>query len=145
VQGQWYYLYRAVDKTGQTLDFLLTEQRDEKAALPLLKQAIRRPGVPDKLTIDGSAANEAAIKSYNAEHGTAIAIRTIKYLNNMVDQDHRGVKRITRPMLGFKSFAAAQDTCVGVELMHMIKKKQMVVEEGEEGLTAAEQFYSLAA
>jgi len=85
------------------------------------------------------------IKSYNEEHGTAIAIRKVKYLNNIVEQDHRGVKRVTRPMLGFKSFTAAQDTLVGIELMHMIRKKQMVVEAGEEGLTAAEQFYSLAA
>jgi transposase-like protein len=145
VKGQWYYLYRAVDKTGQTIDFLLTEQRDEEAALRFLKKAIRRHGVPEKITIDGSAANEAAIKSYNAEHGTAIEIRKIKYLNNLVEQDHRGVKRITRPMLGFKAFDAAQATLVGIELMHMIKKKQMVVEAGDEGLTAAEQFYALAA
>ncbi len=124
VKGQWYYLYRAVDKTGQTIDFLLTAQRDEAAALRLLKKAIRRHGVPEKITIDGSAANEAAIKSYNAEHGTTIAIRKIKYLNNIVEQDHRGVKRVTRPMLGFKSFDAAQNTLVGIELMHMIKKKQ---------------------
>ena len=101
--------------------------------------------MPEKITIDGSAANEAAIKSYNEEHGTAIAIRKVKYLNNIVEQDHRGVKRVTRPMLGFKSFTAAQDTLVGIELMHMIRKKQMVVEAGEEDLTAAEQFYSLAA
>ena len=145
VKGQWYYLYRAVDKTGQTIDFLLTEQRDEQAAKRFLIKAIRRHGVPEKITIDGSAANEAAIKSYNEEHGTAIAIRKVKYLNNIVEQDHRGVKRVTRPMLGFKSFTAAQDTLVGIELMHMIRKKQMVVEAGDEGLTAAEQFYSLAA
>jgi putative transposase len=62
-----------------------------------------------------------------------------------VEQDHRGVKRVTRPMLGFKSFAAAQDTLAGIELMHMIKKGQMVVKAGDEGLTAAEQFYALAA
>jgi putative transposase len=68
----------------------------------------------------------------------------VKYLNNIVEQDHRSVKRITRPMLGFKSFAAAQDTLVGIELMHMIKKLQLVVEAGEEGLTAAGQFYALA-
>ena len=145
VNGQWYYLYRAVDKTGQTIDFLLTEQRDEQAAKRFLTKAIRRHGVPEKITIDGSAANEAAIKSYNEEHGTVIAIRKIKYLNNIVEQDHRGVKRVTRPMLGFKAFDAAQDTLVGIELMHMIKKQQMVVEAGEEGLTAAELFYSLAA
>ena len=145
VKGRWYYLYRAVDKTGQTIDFLLTEQRDERAAKRFLTQAIRRHGVPEKITIDGSEANEAAIKSYNQEHGTSIEIRQIKYLNNIVEQDHRSVKRVTRPMLGFKSFAAAQDTLVGIELRHMIKKRQLVIEEGDEGLTTAEQFYALAA
>src|SRR5262245_2392833 len=145
VKGQWRYLYRAVDKTGQTIDFLLTAERDEQAAKRFLTKAIRGHGVPETITIDGSAANEAAIKSYNAEHGTAIAIRKVKYLNNIVEQDHRGVKRITRPMLGFKAFDAAQATLVGIELMPMIKKRQLVVEEGNEGLTAAELFYSLAA
>src|SRR5213082_1739527 len=139
VKGHWYYLYRAVDKQGQTIDFLLTEHRDEQAAKCFLTKAIRRHGVPEKITIDGSAANEAAIKSYNEEHGTAIIIRKRKYLNNIVEQDHRAVKRVTRPMLGFKAFEAAQGTLVGIELMHMIKKKQMVVEAGDEGLTAAEQ------
>ena len=80
VKGQWYYLYRAVDKTGQTIDFLLTAQRDEQAAKRFLTKAIRRHGAPEKITIDGSAANEAAIKSYNAAHGPAIAIRKVKYL-----------------------------------------------------------------
>ena len=65
--------------------------------------------------------------------------------DHTIEQDHRGVKRVTRPMLGFKSFDAAQDTLVGIELMHMIKKRQLMVEAGNEGLTAAEQFYSLAA
>jgi putative transposase len=145
VKGEWRYLYRAVDKHGQTIDFLLTEHRDTEAALRFLKKAIRRNGLPEIITIDGSDANEAAIKRYNEAHGTAIAIRQVKYLNNIVEQDHRGVKRITRPMLGFKSFEAAQDTLVGIELMHMIKKKQLIVGTGDEGLTAAEQFYALAA
>src|ERR671937_840999 len=145
VKGQWRYLYRAVDKYGQTIDFLLTETRDKEAALRFLKKAIRRNGVPEKITIDGSEANAAAIKSYNEAHGTAIVIRQVKYLNNIVEQDHRAVKRITRPMLGFKSFEAAQDTLVGIELMHMIKKRQLVVEEGDEGRTAAALCYSLAA
>jgi transposase-like protein len=145
VKGQWRYLYRAVDKHGQTIDFLLTETRDKEAALRFLKKAIRRNGLPETITIDGSDANEAAIKSYNAAHGTNIIIRQVKYLNNMVEQDHRGVKRVTRPMLGFKSFAAAQDTLVGIELMHMIKKRQMRVETRDEGRTAAELFYCLAA
>jgi transposase-like protein len=144
IKGEWRYLYRAVDKYGQTIDFLLTEHRDTEAALRFLTKAIRRHRVPETITIDGSEANEAAIKRYNEEHGTAIIIRQVKYLNNMVEQDHRGVKRVTRPMLGFKSFDAAQGTLAGIERMHMIKKRQMVVEAGDEGLTAAEQFYALA-
>jgi len=84
-KGEWRSLYRAVDKQGQTIDFLLTEQRDEHAAKRFLTKAIRRHGVPEKITIDGSAANKAAITSYNEEHGTAIEIRQIKYLNNIVE------------------------------------------------------------
>jgi transposase-like protein len=85
VKGEWRYLYRAVDKHGQTIDVLLTEQRDEKAAKQFLTKAIRRHCTPEKITIDGSAANGAAIKSYNEEHGTAIELRQIKYLNNIVE------------------------------------------------------------
>src|SRR6266511_1464229 len=144
VKGAWYYLYRAVDKHEQTIDFLLTEQRDKEAALRFLKKAIRRNGVPETVTIDGSEANEAAIKSYNQEHSTNIIIRQVQYLNTIVEQDHRAVKRITRRMLGFKSFEAAHDTLVGIELMHMIKKRQLVVEEGDEGLTVAKPSYALA-
>ena len=145
VKGQWRYLYRAVDKQGQTIDLLLTKERDEQAAKRFLTKAIRQHGVPEKITIDGSLANEAAIKSYNAEHSTGITIRKVKYRNNIVEQDHRAVKRVTRPILGFKSFDAAKGTLAGIELMHMIKKKQMIVEAGDEALTAAKLFYSLAA
>ena len=145
VKGAWKYLDRAIDKHSQTMDFLLTAPRDEAAAFRFLKPAIRHQRVPESITIDGSAANKAALESYNAEHGTTIAIRQTTYLNNMVEQNHRGVKRVTRPMLGFKSFAAAQDTLVGIERMPMIKKRQLIVAEGNEGLTAAELFYSLAA
>ncbi len=125
VKGEWHSLYRAVDKYGKTIDFVLTKQRDEQAAKRFLTKAIRRHGVPEKITIDGSTANEAAIKSYNEEHGTAIAIRKITYLHNIVEQDHRAVKRVTRPMLGFKSFDAAQSTLVGIELVHMLRKGQL--------------------
>jgi putative transposase len=144
VKGQWHDPYRVVDKTGQTIDFLLTEKRDEKAAKRFLTKAIRRHGVPEKIIIDGSEANAAAIRSYNQEHGTTIVIRQVKYSNNIVEQDHRAVKRVTRPMLGFKSSQAAQSTLAGIELMHMLRKGQLA--EGiEQGLTAAEQFCSLAA
>jgi putative transposase len=144
VKGEWRYLYRAVDKHGQTIDFLLTEHRDERAAKRFLTKAIRRHGVPEKITIDGSEANAAAIRTYNQEHGTTIVIRQVKYLNNIVEQDHRGVKRVTRPMMGFKSFESAQSTLTGIELMHMLRKGQLV-EGVERGLSAADQFYSLAA
>ena len=145
VKGQWYSLSRAVDKTGQTIDCLWTAPRDEQAAQRFLTTAMRRHGGPEKIPIDGSAAHEAAITSYKAEHGTAIDIRKVKYLNNIVAQDHRGVKRVTRPRLGFTSFDAAQDTLVGLELRHRIKQRQLVVEAGAEGRTAAELFYALAA
>src|SRR5256714_2645898 len=145
VKGKWCSLYRAVDKQGQTIDFLLTEPRDEPAAKRFLTKAIRRHGVPEKSPIDGSAAHKAAMTSSNEEHGTAIEIRQIQYRNNIVEQDHRRGKRITCPRLGCKAFDAAHATLVGIELMHMIKKRQLVIEEGNEGRTAAELFYSLAA
>jgi putative transposase len=104
----------------------------------------RHGGVPETITIDGSAANEAAIKSYNAEHGTAIAIRKTKYLNNIIEQDHHAVHRVTRPMLGCKAFDAAQATLTGIEPMHMVRRGQLAG-GSEQGLTAAEQFYILAA
>ena len=136
VKGEWRYLYRAVDKSGQTIDFLLTEQRDEPAVTRFLTKAIERHGVPETITIDGSEANAAAIRHYNQAHGTTIIIRQVKYLNNLVEQDHRGVKRITRPMLGFKSFDTAQSTLAGIELMRMLKQGQLA--GAVKGITPAE-------
>src|SRR6201996_3580186 len=104
VRGCWKYLYRAVDRDGATVDFLLTARRDEAAARRFLKRAIDQHGKPKTITIDKSGANTAAIISYNKDHGAHIALRQCKYLNNIVEQDHRAIKRITRPMLGFKSF-----------------------------------------
>ena len=124
------YLDHAVDKDGKTTNFLLTEKRDEQAAKTFLTGVIRRHGgVPEKISIDGRAANEAAIKSYNEEHSTSIEIRQVKYLNNIVEQDHRAVKRLTRPIMGFKSSEAAQSTPAGIELMHRLRKGQL---EGNE-------------
>src|SRR5438105_10933315 len=129
----------------QLPEFMLIEPRDTGAALRFLKKSSRRNAHTETITIDGSSAHEAAIKSYNEEHGTIMKIRQIQYFNNGVAQDHRAIKRVTRPMLGFKAFEATQATLTGIELMHMIKKKQMVIEARDEGLTAAELFYSLAA
>lgn len=80
IKGRWTYLYRAVDKAGQTIDFLLTEKRDRKAALRFLKKAIDLHGLPEKITIDKSGANKAAVDGYNEAHQTDIELRRIKYL-----------------------------------------------------------------
>jgi putative transposase len=94
--------------------------------------------MPETITLDGSTANEAAIKSYHEQHGAAIFVRKVKDLNNIVEQDRRGVKRLTQPMLGFKSFDAAQSMLSGIELVRMLRKGQ--VENGfENGFTVAEQ------
>ena len=122
----------------------MTPTRARDAAEAFLHKAIRRQRVPEKITIDKSGSNTAAIKHYNQTHKTAIVIRQCKYLNNVVEQDHRAVKRLTRPMLGFKSFWAARCTIAGIEVMHAIRKGQLV-NTGEVSQTPAEQFYSLAA
>ena len=98
VKGQGKYVYRAVDKEGQTVEFLLTPTRDRDAAEAFLRKAIRTQGLPEKITIDQSGSNTAAITHYNKTHQTAITIRQCKYLNNIVEQDHRAVKRKVRPM-----------------------------------------------
>src|ERR1700704_6252800 len=98
-------------------------------------------GTPEKITIDKSDANTAAIESNNTATRAGIEMRQIKYLNNIVEQDHRAIKRQTRPMLGFKSFWSAAVTLAGIELMRMIRKGQPAP-TGE--LCPARQFYSLA-
>jgi len=144
IKGKWAYLYRAVDKAGRTIDFLLAPNRDRDAAEAFLRKAIRTQGLPEKITIDQSGANTAAITHYNKTHRTAIIIRHSKYLNNIVEQDHRAVKRIARPMLGFKSFWAARCTIAGIEVMHAIRKGQLLG-PGRTPRTPAEHFYALAA
>ena len=141
IKGVWKYLYRAVDKSGATVDFLLTAKRDRKAALRFLRKAAGRHGVPRKITIDRSGANTAAIESYNVDHSAGIETRQVKYLNNIVEQDNRAIKRLTRPMLGFKSFWSAAITVSGIEIMHMIRKSQL---RSTRKLRPAQQFYSLA-
>lgn len=143
VAGQWKYLYRAVDKSGNTVDFLLTARRDLAAARRHLERAITLHGLPAKITIDKSGSNTAAIRSVNADACVDVELRQSKYLNNIVEQDHRAVKRITNPMLGFKSFCSAQKLIAGIETMHMVKKGQLRCPNGQP-TSAAEQFYSLA-
>jgi putative transposase len=141
VKGSWKYLYRAVDKAGATVDFLLTAKRDRKAAPRFLSKAIKWIGTPKKITIDKSGANAAAIESHNAEQEAGTEIRQIKYLNDIVEQDHRAIKRLLRPLLGFKSFRSAAVTLASAELMHMIRKGQL---SPAGDVRPSQQFYSLA-
>jgi putative transposase len=143
VAGQWKYLYRAVDRDGDTVDFLLRAKRDHAAARAFFERAIDLHGVPEKITIDKSGANTAAIVSLQADSGLPIELRQSKYLNNIVEQDHRAIKRITRPMLGFKSFRCARILIAGIETMHMIRKGQLGGVK-DSASSAANQFYSLA-
>ena len=143
VKGAWKYLYRAVDKEGKTVDVLLTAKRDKAAALRFFEKAMKSSGVPEKVTMDKSGANKAAMDEINGRGETLIIVRQVKYLNNIVEQDHRAIKRVTRPMLNFKSFRAAKCVLAGIELMHMIRKGQFLL-QGCIKLSFADQFYALA-
>jgi transposase-like protein len=144
INGQWKYLYRAVDRLGQTVDFLLTAKRDLAAARRFFDRAIKLHSVPQKITIDKSGANTAAVHALIEDSGACIELRQSKYLNNLIEQDHRAIKRRVRPMMGFKSFRSATKIIAGIETMHMIKKGQLTCPEGQV-MSAADQFYSLAA
>lgn len=144
IKGQWKYLYRAVDTAGQTVDFLLTARRDAAAALRFFRKAIRYHGEPLVVTIDKSGANTAALATLNANKPDeeAITIRQNKYLNNLVEQDHRNIKRRIRQMLGFKSVRRAQALMAGIEQLQMIRQGQYQHSQSE-GLSPAEQLYLL--
>ena len=115
VKGEWKYLYRAVDKAGNTVDFLLRAHRDKAAAMGYFEKAIIQNGEPEVITIDKTGANLAALEAVNADRETPIEIRQCQYLNNIVEQDHRAIKRRIRPMLGFKNFASAHILLGGIE------------------------------
>jgi len=131
---------------GKNLDFMLSERRDKAAARRFFKRAIGTNGVPDRVVIDKSGANLAGLQSINVilkftGSGNTIKILQVKYLNNIIEQDHRFVKRITASMLGFKAFHSAEATLAGIETAHMIRKGQLQAN----GLTAFQQFAALAA
>ena len=105
--------------------------------------AMQQNEVPETVTMDKSGANKAALDQLSTQREILIKIRQVKYLNNIVEQGHRAVKRITRPMLGFKSFRSAQAVLAGIELMHMIRKGQFMM-VGRDGMSFADQFYTLA-
>ncbi len=119
VKGQWMYLYRVVDKAGNTVDFMFSPKRDEPAARAFFVKAI--------------GANKAGLNTINLHLAILfmlggvfmqLTVRKIKYLNNTIEQDHRFIKKITKPMKGFKAFHSAEATLTGIELHHMIRKGQ---------------------
>ena len=128
VKGRDMYLYRAVDKYGNTVDFLLTRRRQKMSAQKFFNKAIGNNGKPRVINIDKSGANSSAILTVNKRSLSSkkIKIRKVKYLNNIIEQDHRRIKRRIRIMTGFKEFESAQRTLSGIEVVSIIKKDQII-------------------
>ena len=132
VKGQWRYLYRAVDEQGQTVDFLPSKNLDKAAAVRFFKKAICNNEAPEKITLDGSRTSHKAVAELKAD-GVLPAqtlVRASKYLNNLIEQDHRRAPQRCYPMLGFKTFGNAEVTLSGIELAIKIKKGQFDTSEG---------------
>ena len=129
VKGRWMYLYRAVDARGQTIDFLLSAKRDAAAARRFFRKALKQAHTvnPRTLTVDKNATYPSATKAMKkaGELWRFTKLRQRKYLNNIVEQDHRRIKRLVRPGLGFKSFHTARRTIAGYEMMAMVRKGQV--------------------
>jgi transposase-like protein len=126
VRGRWAYLYRAVDKQGRTVDFLLSEHSDIAAARKFFTQAIKQHGAREKISVDGYPATHTAISELKTEEvlPQSTKVRTSKYLNNLIEQDYRRVKQRIYPMLGCKKFRNAAVTISGIELVQQIRKRQ---------------------
>ena len=129
VKGQWVYLYRAVDAGGQSIDFLLSPKRDAAAARRFFRKALKQSHTvnPRTITVDRNAAYPVATKAMKRERTLwrFAKLRQVKFLNNIVEQDHRRIKRLVRPGLGFKTFVTASQTVAGYEVMAMIRKGQV--------------------
>jgi transposase-like protein len=129
VRGEWVYLYRAVDKAGKTVDFYLSRKRDTNAAKAFLRNTMKGQRIPTKITLDAYAASHRAVADLKetGELPKRVRIRSSKYLNNAIEQDHRRVKQRLRPMLGLKSFQTAAVVISGIELAEKIKKGQFKI------------------
>ncbi len=136
VKGVWRCLYRAVDKLGKTVDFLLTAKR-------FFDKAMGANGDPDKVAMDKRGVSKAAIDVINAGRDVPILVRQAKYINNIALQGHRAIKRVTRPMLNFKALRAAGSVLASIGLMHMIRKGQFAI-DGADAMSFADQFCALA-
>lgn len=131
IKGQWVYLYRAVDQEGRTVDFRLSPRRNVAAAKAFLRKACKsQDAPPSSITLDGYAASHRAVREMRdqGELPRNVKLRSSKYLNNMIEQDHRNVKMRIGPMLGFKRFKYAATTIAGIELTHRILKGQFLLD-----------------
>jgi IS6 family transposase len=128
-KGKWVYLYRAVDSGGATIDFLLSAHRDAAAAKRFFQRALRVSGRPRPrvINVDGNPSYPKAVTELKTEGnlGRRCRCRTCPYLNNLVEQDHRAIKRRVHASQGFRSFSGAWRTIQGYEVMHMIRKGQV--------------------
>ena len=126
VKGQWMYLYRAVDSEGNTIDFYLSKTRDKKAAKRFFKKALRSFHVskPRVITVDKNPAYPIAVEELRKEKNmpSGMQLRQKKYLNNIVEQDHRFIKKQVRACLGYRSFDTAERTLQRVEAMNMMRE-----------------------
>jgi len=129
VKGKWKYFYRAVDSTENTVYFMLSAKRNEKAAKRFFEKALssNHNQIPREITIDKNPAYPPAIDELKNDKilPKNVGIRQIKYLNNIIEHDHRSIKRIANPMLGFQSFRSANKILKEIEAMNMIKKRQI--------------------
>ncbi len=130
VKGKQKYLYRAVDSQGNTVDFLLTAKRDALAAKRFFRKTLKaiHTQTPRVITVDKNPAYPKAIKQLKAAKKLPeiVKLRQIKCLNNIVEQDHRGIKRLVKPGMGFGSFNTARRTIRGYEIMNMMRKGQVL-------------------
>src|SRR5215813_5895054 len=130
IKGKWSYLYRAVDSTGQTIDFMLSAKRDARAAKRFFRKMLKLPqhSSPRVINIDQNRAYPPAVEELKGEGVLSVAaqLRRCKYLNNIVEQDHRFIKRRVNPGLGFFSFNTARRAIGGYEVTNMIRKGQVV-------------------
>ncbi len=124
IRGGWCSLYRAVDRAGKTVDFHLSAKWDIAAAKAFFAKAIKSQRAPQTIALDGYAASHRAVREPKADGflPAHTKLRSSKYLNNLIEQDHRSIKQRIGPMLGFKQFRNAAITMAGIERMHRIRK-----------------------